>query len=391
MKLNRAIILVADSMGVGAREDAHLYGDAGSDTMGNIAKAVGGLNVPHMEAMGLGNIHAIEGVKPRKDAVAYYGKMGELSQGKDTTTGHWEMAGIVTEKGFPTYPDGFPEDVIREFERLTGRGTLGNYAASGTAIIEELGKEHMETGKLIVYTSADSVFQVAAHEEIVPLEELYRYCEMARGLLTGEHCVSRVIARPFVGVPGNFSRTEHRKDFALSPPADTLLDLLSKAGFEVTGIGKIEDIFNFRGLTLSFHTGNNHAGLERLEKQLLENEKRGLIFANLVDFDMLYGHRRNVRGYADAIEYMDAFLPRVMDAMTEGDILFITADHGCDPTFKGSDHTREFVPLLCYVKGGKGGEIGLRNSFADIAATILDLFGVPSAVAGSSFAEKLKS
>ncbi|MDQ7822699.1 MAG: phosphopentomutase [Candidatus Eremiobacteraeota bacterium] len=390
MKLRRAVIVVADSMGCGAMPDADRYGDEGCDTLGNLARAVGGLTVPNLQRMGLGNIHPIEGIPPSDAPEAFYAELPMLSNGKDTTTGHWEICGIITEKAFPTYPDGFPPEIVKAFEKGTGRGTLGNYAASGTEIIASLGEEHMKTGKLIIYTSADSVFQVAAHEEVVPPDELYRYCEIARRILTGDHPVSRVIARPFMGSPGAFKRTERRKDFALKPPGQTLLDLLKDQSMQVFGVGKIEDIFSHQGLTDSLHTGNNHDGLVTVEKILRERPGQGIIFANLVDFDMLYGHRRNALGYAQAIRDMDAFLPRIVEAMDDDDALIITADHGCDPTFKGSDHTREHVPLLWYSKKlSPGKHLGTRNSFADISATILELFGIPSDLAGVSFASLL--
>lgn len=388
MKLNRAVIVVADSMGCGEMPDSAKYGDAGADTLGHIAESAG-LKIPNLQKMGLANIHPLKGVEPEQNPSAAYARVAELSNGKDTTTGHWEIAGIITEKAFPTYPEGFPADLMAEFERETGKGTIGNYPASGTQIIADLGEEHMKTGKLIVYTSADSVFQIAAHEEIVPIADLYRYCEIARRILKGDHPVSRVIARPFVGTPGNFTRTENRRDYALQPPTDTLLDVLKANGKTVIGVGKIEDIFCHRGLTDSYHTGNNHAGLDKLEELLKADTGSGLIFVNLVDFDMLYGHRRNPEGYRDAIEYMDAFIPRLTAAMRDDDALIITADHGCDPCHTGSDHTREHVPLLWYSKGVKGGHLGNLRSYADISATILDLFGIKSDLAGTSFASKL--
>lgn len=388
MKLNRAVIVVADSMGCGEMPDSAKYGDAGADTLGHIAESAG-LKIPNLQKMGLANIHPLKGVEPEQNPSAAYARVAELSNGKDTTTGHWEIAGIITEKAFPTYPEGFPADLMAEFERETGKGTIGNYPASGTQIIADLGEEHMKTGKLIVYTSADSVFQIAAHEEIVPIADLYRYCEIARRILKGDHPVSRVIARPFVGTLGNFTRTENRRDYALQPPTDTLLDVLKANGKTVIGVGKIEDIFCHRGLTDSYHTGNNHAGLDKLEELLKADTGSGLIFVNLVDFDMLYGHRRNPEGYRDAIEYMDAFIPRLTAAMRDDDALIITADHGCDPCHTGSDHTREHVPLLWYSKGVKGGHLGNLRSYADISATILDLFGIKSDLAGTSFASKL--
>ena len=385
MKLKRAIIVVADSMGCGYMNDSADYGDAGADTLGHIAETVG-LNIPNLRQMGLANIRPLKGVEPVENPTAYYGKIAERSKGKDTTTGHWEIAGLITEKPFPTYPNGFPKDLIEEFEKQTGKKVIGNYPASGTAIIADLGEEQMKTGALIVYTSADSVFQIAAHEEIIPIEDLYKYCEIARKLLKGDHAVSRVIARPFIGTPGNFTRTENRRDFSLEPPTDTFLDVLSKKGFSVTGVGKIEDIFCHRGLTDSYHTGNNHTGLEKTEELLKADTGAGLIFVNLVDFDMLYGHRRNPKGYAEAIEYMDAFIPRLIENMKDDDALIITADHGCDPCHTGSDHTREHVPLLWFMKGYKGGEIGYLDTYADITATIADMFDIKTDLAGKSFA-----
>lgn len=390
MKLNRAVIVVMDSMGCGAMPDSAKYGDVGADTLGHIGEFVNGLDVPNLQALGLGNIHKIKGVAPVENPRAFYARSAERSNGKDTTTGHWEIAGLITEKPFPTYPNGFPKEVMDEFEKRTGKQTIGNYPASGTVIISDLGEEHMKSGKLIVYTSADSVFQIAAHEEIVPIEELYRYCEIAREILHGEHAVSRVIARPFIGTPGNFTRTERRRDFALQPPTDTALDLIFKAGLASIGVGKIEDIFCHRGLTDSYHTGNNHDGMHKVRDLLKQDTGRGLIFANLVDFDMLYGHRRNPQGYADAIKAFDQFFPEIDEAMVEGDALIITADHGCDPTYTGSDHTREYVPILWYQKGMSGGALGDRKSYADISATILELLGIKSELAGESFAAKIK-
>ena len=385
MKLKRAIIVVADSMGCGYMNDSADYGDAGADTLGHIAETVG-LNIPNLRQMGLANIRPLKGIEPVENPTAYFGKIAEKSKGKDTTTGHWEIAGLITEKPFPTYPNGFPKDLIEEFEKQTGKKVLGNYPASGTAIIADLGEEQMKTGALIVYTSADSVFQIAAHEEIIPIDDLYKYCEIARKLLKGDHAVSRVIARPFIGKPGNFTRTENRRDFSLEPPTDTFLDVLAKKGFSVIGVGKIEDIFCHRGLTDSYHTGNNHTGLEKTEELLKADTGAGLIFVNLVDFDMLYGHRRNPKGYAEAIEYMDAFIPRLIENMKDDDALIITADHGCDPCHTGSDHTREHVPLLWFMKGYKGGEIGYLDTYADITATIADMFDIKTDLAGKSFA-----
>jgi len=391
VKTGRAILIVADSVGAGVMPDSEQYGDAGADTLGNISRAVGGISLPNLERMGLGNLHKMEGVKEVPHPQAFYAKMRELSEGKDTTTGHWEICGIITRKAFPTYPNGFPKSLMDDYEKAIGRGTLGNYPASGTEIIDQLGEEHMKTGKPIVYTSADSVFQVACHEEIIPVPELYRICEIARGLLTGEHAVSRVIARPFLGSPGSFKRTENRRDFSLVPPYPTLLDLAKEAGLFVMGIGKIEDIFVHRGLTESDHTGNNKKGLECILRQLdSKRGRKGIIFANLVDFDMLFGHRRNVEGYAGSLKEFDDYLPKIMSAMDDDDLMIITADHGCDPTWKGSDHTREKVPLIVYSKQfNEGRDLGERSSFADICATLVELFGLKSELAGESFASQL--
>jgi phosphopentomutase len=391
LDLRRVILIVLDSVGAGAMPDADRYGDKGADTLGGIARAMGGLSLPNLERMGLGNLHQVKGVNPVEKPTAYYARMGELSEGKDTTTGHWEIAGIITEKGFPTYPHGFPKELIADYEKAIAVGTLGNYPASGTEIIAQLGEEHVKTGKPIVYTSADSVFQVACHEDIFPLEKLYGICEVARKLLTGEHAVSRVIARPFIGSPGAFKRTEHRKDFSLVPPSDTFLDVAKKAGLRVTGIGKIEDIFVHRGLTDSTHTGNNKDSCECLLFKMSSHNERGLFFVNLVDFDMLFGHRNNVEGYAQSLREFDAFLPKILEIMMNGDLLIITADHGCDPTFPGTDHTREYVPLLVYSKDfAAGGSIEPRHSFADITATMMELFHLEGTLAGTSFASMLK-
>jgi phosphopentomutase len=380
------VLIVLDSVGCGDAPDAATYGDEGSNTLANTAQAVGGLKLPNLGRLGLGNITSIQGVPPVATPSAAYGRLTEISPGKDTTTGHWEMAGISLSRPFPTYPNGFPPDLMAEFERRTGRGTLGNYPASGTVIIQELGQEHLHTGKPIVYTSADSVFQVAAHEEIIPIDELYRICQIARELLTGEHAVGRVIARPFVGEQGSFTRTQRRKDFSLLPPRDTILDVLKAAGKEVIGVGKIEDIFAHRGLTQSNHTSNNQAGVNAI-LEFMASDADGLIFANLVDFDMLYGHRNNPRGYADALEEFDARLPDIEVALRGVDVMMITADHGNDPTTPSTDHSRERVPIL--VTGSRvhrGVNLGTRDSFADVAATIADLLSVAWDGDGQSFA-----
>lgn len=387
----RVILIVLDSVGCGDAPDAAAYGDAGSNTLANTARAVGGLRLPYLGRLGLGHVTSIEGVPPDPAPQGCFGRLTEISAGKDTTTGHWELAGLPLLKPFPTYPHGFPPDLIAEFERRIGRCVLGNYPASGTAIIEELGAEHLRTGYPIVYTSADSVFQIAAHEEIIPVEDLYRMCQIARALLSGEHAVARVIARPFVGQPGSFRRTERRKDFSLPPPADTILDVLKAAGRPVVGVGKIEDIFAQRGLTSSVHTTNNMDSVDAI-LNFLSQPGEGLIFANLVDFDMLYGHRNDPHGYAQALEQFDARLPEIQGELGEGDVLMLTADHGNDPTTPSTDHSRERVPIL--VTGPhirRGVALGTRASFADVAATIAELLEVKWHGAGQSFASLLVS
>jgi len=387
--VKRVIIIVLDSMGVGELPDAAEYGDEGSNTLANTAKAVGGLSLPHMQELGLGNITAIEGVSPCAEPLGAYGRMAEASAGKDTTTGHWEIAGIYSPQPLPTYPNGFPEELIEEYERRIGRKTLGNYPRSGTVIIQELGEEHVRTGYPIVYTSADSVFQVAAHEEVIPIQELYRICQIAREMLVGEHAVGRVIARPFIGGPGNFTRTERRKDFSILPPEPTLLDRLVAGGHSVMGVGKIEDIFAHRGLSQSVHSPNNMACVDQT-LAYMKGSQRGLIFTNLVDFDMLWGHRNDPQGYASGLQDFDRRLPEIMDTMMAQDILFLTADHGNDPTTPSTDHSREYVPLLAYGNTVKPGvDLGTRGAFADLGATVAELLGIESLPFGSSFAEEL--
>ncbi|WP_173297542.1 phosphopentomutase [Thermanaeromonas sp. C210] len=384
----RVVLIVLDSVGVGALPDADQYGDEGSNTLGHIAESVP-LRLPNLARMGIGNIIPLRGIEAVDRPLAAYGKMGARAPGKDTTTGHWELAGLILERPFPVYPEGFPEEVIRAFEEAIGRKVLGNKPASGTAIIEELGEEHMRTGYPIVYTSADSVFQIAAHEEVIPVEELYRYCRLARELLKGEHSVGRVIARPFVGEPGHFIRTDRRQDFSLEPPGPTLLDILSENGLPVLAVGKIKDIFAGRGITRWIHTHDNMDGIDKTCKFLRESS-HGLIFTNLVDFDMLYGHRNDVEGYAAALEAVDRRLPEVMEGLDEKDVLVITADHGCDPTTPSTDHSREYVPLLIYGRRIRPVNVGLRFTLADLAATVADLLGVNYTLAGESFAELLK-
>ena len=383
--IKRILLIVLDSVGCGDAPDAAAFGDVGSNTLGNIARAVGGLTLPHLQQLGLGNLADINGVAPSGETRGAYGRLTETSAGKDTTTGHWELAGVPVPQAFPTYPQGFPPDVMDAFETRIQRGTLGNYPASGTVIIEDLGEEHLKTGQPIIYTSADSVFQIAAHTEIIPLPQLYAMCEMARELLSGEHAVGRVIARPFVGQPGSFTRTQDRKDFSLLPPSDTILDVVKAAGLESIGVGKIEDIFAHRGLTQSNHTGDNMAGVDAIINYL-QQDSAGLIFANLVDFDSLYGHRNNPVGYADALAQFDARLPEIWAAMRPDDICLITADHGNDPTTPSTDHSRERVPLL--ISGATvpaNTDLGTRTSFADVAASIADLLDIGWTGAGESF------
>ncbi|SHF28484.1 phosphopentomutase [Desulfofundulus australicus DSM 11792] len=386
--INRLTLIVLDSVGIGELPDAEKYGDKGSNTLANTARAVGGLNLPNLGRLGLGNILAIEGVPPVKQPLAAYGRMAEASAGKDTTTGHWEIAGLLLERPFPVYPHGFPPEIIEPFEKRIGRPVLGNRAASGTAIIEELGEEHIKTGYPIVYTSADSVFQIAAHEEVIPVNELYGMCRVARELLTGPHAVGRVIARPFVGKPGAFKRTDRRRDFSLPPPAPTVLDLLTQNGFSVLAVGKIEDIFAGRGITEAIHTKDNMDGVDRTIACMRRLE-RGLIFTNLVDFDMLYGHRNNPRGYAAALEAFDRRLPEILSAVRPDEVLIITADHGCDPTTSSTDHSREYVPLLVYGPLVEPGvNLGTRSTFSDVAASVAEFFGL-SYPRGTSFVREV--
>ncbi|MGM0410392.1 MAG: phosphopentomutase [Bacillota bacterium] len=387
--IRRAIIIVLDSVGIGELPDADEYGDEGADTLGNMAKELGGLDLPNLEKLGLGKIKKIEGLNENVKAQASYGKMAEASSGKDTTTGHWELSGIISKNPFPTYPDGFPDEVIDKFEEAIGKKVLGNKAASGTVIIEELIDEHLETGNPIVYTSADSVFQIAAHEDIISVDKLYEMCEKAREILTGEHGVGRVIARPFVGEPGNLERTDRRKDFSLEPPKDTLLDKVKSAGMEVQAVGKIEDIFANKGITASNHTIDNMDSVDAT-LEFMDSNKEGLIFSNLVEYDMIYGHRRDVEGYAQALKEFDNRLDEILNKLSENDVLFITADHGCDPTYEGTDHTREYVPLLAYGKNIKeDNNLGTRSTYADLAATITDLLNVEKVEDGKSFKNEI--
>ncbi len=376
VKFARVALIVLDSVGIGEMPDAAQYGDAGSDTLGHLL-AARPTRLPRLQALGLGNIRPLAGVPPAQPPLASYGKCALLSDGKDTTTGHWEMAGIILEKGFPLYPHGFPAELMREFERRIGRGTLGNVAASGTEIIQQLGEEHLRTGRPIVYTSADSVFQIAAHEEVIPLPELYRICEIARELLQGPHRVGRVIARPFLGThAGNFQRTRHRHDYAIPPPEGMLLDRLAAGGVPVYAVGKIFDIFLGRGIREHVSMQSNADGLEAT-LALLDRVAEGLVFVNLVDFDMLYGHRNDVEGYARALEECDSYLERIEAKLHASDLLLLTADHGCDPTTASTDHSREYAPLLALAPGRAAHPLGTRRSLADIGETIADNFQVP--------------
>lgn len=388
--ITRIILIVLDSVGIGELPDAADYGDVGSHTLGNIAAAVGGLRLPNLQALGLGNIAPLPGIAPAAAPTAAYGKMAEQSAGKDTTTGHWELAGLVLEHPFPVYPNGFPLDVIDAFTRRIGRGILGNIPASGTQIIADLGAEHLRTGRPIVYTSADSVFQIAAHEDIIPIDELYAMCQQARDMLRGEHGVGRVIARPFVGEPGNFTRTPRRKDFSRMPPAATVLDAAAARNLPVTGIGKIDNIFADRGITGGQHTVDNMDGVAKTLAYLAE-QANGIIFTNLCDFDMLFGHRNNVDGYAQALREFDARVPELLDACRPTDLLLITADHGCDPTTPSTDHSREYVPLLAYSPAMRQtADLGVRSTFADVAATIADLLDLQPPAWGRSFAHVVR-
>ena len=379
----RAVILVLDGVGVGAAPDAADYGDSGSDTLGNLARARGGLSLPNLAAAGLGNIASIAGVAPTAAPQGAWGKMRPASAGKDSTTGHWEIAGLHLKRAFPTYPHGFPRELLDRFSRETGRGVIGNVPASGTEIIARLGAEHEATGKLIVYTSADSVFQVAAHEGVVPLEELYVACEAARAMLVAPHDVSRVIARPFVGQPGAYVRTDNRRDFALAPPDETLLDDLAAAGVPRAGVGKVDDLFAGRALRAR-HTRGNTEGIQAI-LEWLRGEQGGLLFANLVDFDTLYGHRNDPAGFEGALREFDHALPAIRSALREDDLLFITADHGNDPTTPSTDHAREYVPLLALGAPVHAVSLGERGTFSDLGATVAEWLNVGFRGRGASF------
>ncbi len=383
--MKRIFLIVLDSFGIGQMPDSPSFGDVGVNTLAACAKSPA-LSIPNMIAAGLGNIDGVSCL-PKVEAAGAYARLAESSMGKDTTIGHWEIAGIVSEQPLPTYPDGFPEEILAPFRQATGRGILANAPWSGTAVIDEYGQAHMATGDLIVYTSADSVFQIAAHEEIVPIEQLYEYCRIARKLLTGKHGAGRVIARPFVGTPGNFKRTSNRHDYSLEPPKQTLLDAVKAAGMDAIGVGKIYDIFAGQGVTEYVYNKSNTHGMQHT-LDYADKDFTGLCFVNLVDFDMLYGHRRDIDGYAKALTEFDRWLPSLLSKLGEEDIVMITADHGCDPAYTATtDHTREYVPLLILGKQVKPVDLGTRASFSDIAATAAELLGVELDTPGNSFAD----
>jgi phosphopentomutase len=378
---------VLDGLGIGPAPDSDAYGDAGSNSLGNVARAVGGLHLPNLERLGLGRCRPVAGLSAAAPAVAAHGVALPRSAGKDSTTGHWELCGVLLDRPFPTYPHGFPAEVVAEFARRTGRGVIGNRAASGTAIIAELGEAHQRSGDWIVYTSADSVFQVAAHEETVPLDELYAACGAARDLLAGPHAVSRVIARPFAGASGAYQRTPRRKDFSLPPPGETLLDALAAAGVPRVGIGKVDDLFANRHIT-SEHTPTN-GDAYRLIEETLRSLERGFVFVNVIEFDQTWGHRNEVSGYVEGLRELDLWIPRLEGLVREGDVIILTADHGNDPTTPSTDHSREAVPVLCFGPRVRPVPLGERPTFADVGATVAEAFGVRPLAAGTSFLQEL--
>lgn len=383
--MSRVIWMIIDSVGIGALPDSEKFGDVNVNTLGNIVKNYKDIKLPNMLKLGLGNIDGIDSLEGVESPIGAFGRASEVSKGKDTTTGHWEMTGVLVETPFKTYENGFPKEIIDEFERKTNRKVIGNKPASGTAILDELGEQQMKTGEVIVYTSADSVFQIAAHEEIIPLDELYKMCEIAREIMMGDNAVARIIARPFVGQPGAFERTSNRRDYSLSPFEDTVLDNIKNSNLDVIGVGKIEDIFNKQGITEAIHTKDNMDGVDQTINYM-KKENNGLIFTNLVDFDSKYGHRRDVKGYKEALEEFDARIPEILENMEYDDILIINSDHGNDPTYKGTDHTREYIPMLICGKNVRSGlNLGTRSSFADIGATVADLLNVKMPKHGNSF------
>lgn len=383
--MKRVFLIVLDSVGIGALPDAKKYGDEGANTLKSIS-SLENFNIPNLISMGIGNIEGVDFLEKSSSPIAAYGRCMEQSAGKDTTTGHWEIAGLILENPFPTFPDGFPSEIIDKFSRLTKRGVLCNKPYSGTQVIKDYGEEHIKSGKLIVYTSADSVFQIAAHEDVVPREELYKYCEIARELLVGKMGVGRVIARPFAGNAPSFYRTDGRHDFSLQPPKDTLADVLIRNGKTVVSVGKISDIFAGRGISESYPTKNNDEGCEKI-LEIMKKDFEGICFANLVDFDMVYGHRNDAKGYAEALSKFDEVLGTMIKELKRDDILIITADHGCDPMFQGTDHTREYIPLIIYGERVKAVNLKTRNSFSDIGATIADMFDLKHTLCGESFKE----
>jgi len=390
MKIERIAVIVIDGVGAGESPDASDYGDSGSNTLSNTARVLGGLDLPNMGEMGLGNITPMEGVPPREKTWGAYGKCQEISKGKDSVTGHWELMGVEVKEPFPTYPNGFPLEVLDEFKKLTGLEVLGNKTASGTEIIKELGEEHVRTGKPIVYTSADSVFQIAAHEDVIPIDELYHLCEISRKMLKGEHAVGRVIARPFIGDNAEtFTRTKRRHDYPLLAPTDTMMDTLIKEGHKVYATGKIDDLFGNRGITKTHHSVFNMESIQALV-DFLDEDFIGLLFTNLVEFDMTFGHRNDVKGFGQKLEEFDAFIPTIRNTMKDTDIAMIVADHGVDPTTKSTDHSREYIPLLVFGKQVKNNvNLGIRQSFADVAATIGEVFSVTPPAIGQSFLREI--
>ncbi len=388
MRIKKVALIVVDALGIGAQPDSAQYGDGGANTFKHVYEAAQP-DILNLTDLGL---LAAAGIDEGDEPLGCYGKLTEKAAGKDTTTGHWELAGLTLKKPFPTYPDGFPQDLIDEIEREIGMGVIGNCAASGTEIIERLGSEHIRTGKPIVYTSADSVFQIAAHEAIIPPTELWHICRIARRVLTGDHAVGRVIARPFVGNPGAFERTGNRKDFSLDPIGKTLLDLVKEAGKDVIGVGKIEDIFNHRGLTSSNHAVGNEACIDATIEALKKPRMNGLVFTNLVDTDMLYGHRNDVAGYAKCLEAFDKRLPEIMRTLGDDGLLIVTGDHGCDPAYAGTDHTREYTPVLAWSLAAQEGiDLGTRKTFADVSATVLEALGIRNTIDGTSFWGEMKN
>jgi phosphopentomutase len=387
--INRVVLIVLDSVGVGELPDAKNYGDEGSNTLGNISTLMKGFKLPNLQSIGLGNIQGLKGVDAIESPVGSFGKCAELSKGKDTVTGHWEIAGTIIKTPLNTFPNGFPEDIIKEFEEKIGRKVLGNKVASGTGILEELGAEHVATGCPIVYTSADSVFQIAAHEDVISVEELYKMCSVARAMLVGDRIVGRVIARPFIGQEHGYTRTSNRKDFALDPFDKTILEYIKEADLNVMAVGKIEDIYNGKGVTEAVHIKNNMDGVDKTLEYMNTN-KSGLIFTNLVDFDMLFGHRNDVNGYGNALMEFDKRLPEIINAMRDDDVLMITADHGCDPSTESTDHSREYIPILVCGKEIKNGvDLGIRNSFSDIGKSVLDILRIKNELFGESFANQI--